>query len=346
MDVDEIEQLKEEILRLKCELRHDITDKGVKALLLATTQLEVETLDARIRGGDFAVETLETVIAAKTKLAALLPSADSPSPPILSLLSTAPISAARRAGELPAAEDEDDDDESDEDYEQDDSEDDGYGEYGLCSKWASRHKASSIEAGHARRSTLSPGGRHRVRSLDIERRSLLRGAARLPQRVPNAASALASGSADAPSGSTDAADAQADAPDCCESYKPIMYKMIGACICALRDGVELQRAKGGGPYNLARLKNALNINAFDPHGNLLSHRTCLAKSFCVSEEFTSEVHAKAIELRQTPTVRMSKSAFLQQSTAAQKAALAGLAGAACMAANPLGRERRYLIVGH
>jgi len=108
----------------------------------------------------------------------------------------------------------------------------------------------------------------------------------------------------------------------------------------------LQRAKGGGPYNLARLKNALNINAFDPHGNLLSHRTCLAKSFCVSEEFTSEVHAKAIELRQTPTVRMSKSAFLQQSTAAQKAALAGLAGAACMAANPLGRERRYLIVGH
>mmetsp|Transcript_4390 Transcript_4390/g.10609 ORF Transcript_4390/g.10609 Transcript_4390/m.10609 type:complete len:337 (-) Transcript_4390:18-1028(-) len=294
--------------------------------------MEAKELTVRIRGGDFDTETLEKALAAKAKVDILVSSAAAPSPPVLSVLSAAPSppvlsvlsaaprSAARRAGELPAAEDEDDDDESDEDYEQDDSEDDGYGEYGLCSKWASRHKASSIEAGHARRSTLSPGGRHRVRSLDIERRSLLRGAARLPQRVPNAASALASGSADAPSGSTDAADAQADAPDCCESYKPIMYKMIGACICALRDGVELQRAKGGGPYNLARLKNALNINAFDPHGNLLSHRTCLAKSFCVSEEFTSEVHAKAIELRQTPTVRMSKSAFLKQSTAAQEAA--------------------------
>jgi len=135
-------------MRLKCELRHAITVKDVKAL--ATTQLEVKTLNARIGGGDFGVETLEKALAEETKLDVLLPSAASPSPPVLSVLSAAPSppvlsvlsaaprSAARRAGEQPAAEDEEDDDESDEDDGEDDSEDDGDGEYGALPKRARR----------------------------------------------------------------------------------------------------------------------------------------------------------------------------------------------------------------
>jgi len=147
---EEIEQLKVEIQRLKCELRSAFTEEGVKALLLAKTQMEAKELTVRIRGGDFDTETLEKALAAKAKVDILVSSAAAPSPPVLSVLSAAPSppvlsvlsaaprSAARRAGEQPAAEDEEDDDESDEDDGEDDSEDDGDGEYGALPKRARR----------------------------------------------------------------------------------------------------------------------------------------------------------------------------------------------------------------
>ncbi|KAJ1625419.1 hypothetical protein T492DRAFT_880192, partial [Pavlovales sp. CCMP2436] len=70
--------------------------------------------------------------------------------------------------------------------------------------------------------------------------------------------------------------------------------------------------------NLARLKKALVISSFDPHGNFETHHICLAKAFSVSEYFISDAHSKAIAVRQAPTVQMSKSVFLLQSTALQK----------------------------
>jgi len=68
---EEIEQLKVEIQRLKCELRSAFTEEGVKALLLAKTQMEAKELTVRIRGGDFDTETLEKALAAKAKVDAL-----------------------------------------------------------------------------------------------------------------------------------------------------------------------------------------------------------------------------------------------------------------------------------
>mmetsp|Transcript_4389 Transcript_4389/g.10608 ORF Transcript_4389/g.10608 Transcript_4389/m.10608 type:complete len:146 (-) Transcript_4389:284-721(-) len=145
--------------------------------------MEAKELTVRIRGGDFDTETLEKALAAKAKVDILVSSAAAPSPPVLSVLSAAPSppvlsvlsaaprSAARRAGEQPAAEDEEDDDESE--YEPgESSEDDGDGEYGPTRgvaksagrvRWDARngerprrHSTSAIAAGRARGGPMSP----------------------------------------------------------------------------------------------------------------------------------------------------------------------------------------------
>jgi len=213
----------------------------------------------------------ETILLSVASVSTALPSSSPALPDILSLLPdiSAPrgISALRNPArvELPRHDyaDDDDDDNDDDDYAEGDSGDDGAWwqlperakSRGPRSADGRRPRRLSATVGEAdgRRgkrlsgaTDLSPGGRHRVRSLNPERSAVLGGSARRSAvlggsaRLPLDLSAdrlhstdlsaglgvLAGGSTDAPSDSANAIDCPPDSI-CCSSCGPMMAKIIG-----------------------------------------------------------------------------------------------------------------------
>jgi len=251
-------------------------------LLVARASVEAEMLMSRIKAGDssstmiskllVAQETVrslkadrETILLSVASVSTALPSSSPALPDILSLLPdiSAPrgISALRNPVrvELSRHDYADDDD----DYAEGDSGDDGAWwqlperakSRGPRSADGRRPRRLSATVGEAdgRRgkrlsgaTDLSPGGRHRVRSLNPERSAVLGGSARRSAvlggsaRLPLDLSAdrlhstdlsaglgvLAGGSTDAPSDSANAIDCPPDSI-CCSSCGPMMAKIIG-----------------------------------------------------------------------------------------------------------------------